>query len=301
MPLRPFSADPRLSRFNPLPRILFFDDFDEGVNGWCELIGNHDGDLDRVRPVVADMRPPQLSNLSFFDIGCHGALDGTYALKLATRPRPGHTALAIKRLTAIRPGPVQLEAWFTFKAEQTFGRRRGRAYDGNHDPSALDFGDFTVSNDICEGEQGARYHTCLRYANTDRHGRLLQKWLYKTTVQTTTRMEWSGAAGPAQDYHVAHPDDWADVPGGQQTLCYNEVASKINWHYLRWRFDLGTRRSVELQVSDRVMDLREIPVPLYPDAYWGLERLLNFSLDVRTHVPVRNFLFVDSVLVSVDW
>ena len=34
------SADTRLSRYNPLPRILFFDDFDEGVNGWCELIGS---------------------------------------------------------------------------------------------------------------------------------------------------------------------------------------------------------------------------------------------------------------------
>jgi len=33
MPVQPVSADPRLSRFNPLPRILFFDDFDEGVSG----------------------------------------------------------------------------------------------------------------------------------------------------------------------------------------------------------------------------------------------------------------------------
>lgn len=49
------------------------------------------------------------------------------------------------------------------------------------------------------------------------------------------------------------------------------------------------------------MDLRDVPVRTYPDSYWGLERLLNFSLDVRTHAPVRNFLFVDSVLVSVDW
>lgn len=57
-------GDPALGRFNPLPRILFLDDFDTGVNGWCELIGNHDGDLDRVRPVVADTRPPQLSTLA---------------------------------------------------------------------------------------------------------------------------------------------------------------------------------------------------------------------------------------------
>ena len=29
-------SDLRLSKYNPLPRILFFDDFDEGMNGWCE-------------------------------------------------------------------------------------------------------------------------------------------------------------------------------------------------------------------------------------------------------------------------
>ena len=49
------------------------------------------------------------------------------------------------------------------------------------------------------------------------------------------------------------------------------------------------------------MDLREIPVPLYDHGYEGCERLLNFCVDVRTHMNVRNFLFLDSVLVSVDW
>jgi hypothetical protein len=36
MPAQPRSADPRLSRFSPLPRIVCIDDFDEGVNGWGE-------------------------------------------------------------------------------------------------------------------------------------------------------------------------------------------------------------------------------------------------------------------------
>ena len=58
-------ADRQLSRFNPLGRILFFDDFDEGMNGWCELIGNHDGNLDNVRAVMADLRPPQISSCTF--------------------------------------------------------------------------------------------------------------------------------------------------------------------------------------------------------------------------------------------
>ena len=35
-------ADPRLSRFDPLDRIIFYDDFDDGIRGWSELIGNYE-------------------------------------------------------------------------------------------------------------------------------------------------------------------------------------------------------------------------------------------------------------------
>jgi len=296
------AANPALSRFNPLPRILFHDDFDCGVNGWCELIGNHDGDLDHVRTVLADMRPPQLSTCSFFDIGTHGPLSGTYALKLATRPRPNHMALAIKRATSVKSGLVQFETYFCFKAEQWIGARPNHqdAFDGNLDPSVYDFGHFTIGNDVCDREYGRCYHCSLRYQNTNASGELTRKWLYKTSVQTTTLMEKSGGA-PVQDYHVAHPDDWADVPDGQQALCYNEVPTKLNWHYLRYLFDTEAGRNVELQVNDKIMDLRAIPVPRFEHGYWGLERLLNFTIDVKTHRAVRNFLFLDSVLVSVDW
>lgn len=295
------AANPRLSRYNPLPRMLFFDDFDEGVNGWCELIGNHDGDPNNIRDVVADMRPPQLSNLSFWDIGTHGAVDGTYALKLATRARANHMALAIKRLTFVKPGRVQFETYFTLKSEGWIGQRPDRQqYDGNVDPSVTDFGDFTIGNDVCDAENGRRYHCALRYVNTDRDGNLVRKWQYKTSVQTTTKMELAGNPAVA-DYHVSHPDDWADVPDGQQNLCYNEIPTKVNWHYLRYVFDTEVGANVELQVNDKVMDLTAIPVPRYEHGYWGLERLLNFCVDVRTHRDVRNFLFLDSCLVSVDW
>lgn len=97
-------ADPRLSKFNPLPRILFHDDFDEGINGWCELVGNHDGNLDNIRAIASDLRPPQLSNCTFFDVGTHGSMHGTYALKLASRPVPFHMSQAIKRLTFVDRG-----------------------------------------------------------------------------------------------------------------------------------------------------------------------------------------------------
>ncbi len=289
----------RLSRFNPLRRILFYDDFDDGINGWAELQANHSGNLDDLKPNMRDMRPPQLSNCTFFDIGTHGSMNGTYALKLATRPRPFHTAAAIKRLTFVRPCLVQFEMYFTFKAEQTFDSPR--AWDGNVSPSERDFGDFTISNDVCEGESGPRYLAALRYMNTDFEGRLVQTWMYKTSLHVTTKMARQAGLPQDRDYHVQNVNDWAEVPGGRQPLCFNETATKINWHYLRWLFSIRERRNVELQVNDRVMDLRSIKVPAYDHGYRALNHLLNFVIDVRTHRHVRNFLYLDSVLVSVDW
>ncbi len=288
-----------LSRFNPLRRILFYDDFDEGINGWAELQANHSGNLDDLKPNMRDMRPPQLSNCTFFDIGTHGSMSGTYALKLATRPRPFHTAAAIKRLTFVRPGLVQLEMYFTFKAEQTF--QSAGAWDGNVSPSERDFGDFTISNDVCEGESGPRYLAALRYMNTDFEGRLVQTWMYKTSLHVTTKMARQAGLPQDRDYHVQNVNDWAEVPGGRQPLCFNETATKINWHYLRWLFSIRERRNVELQVNDLVMDLRGIKVPAYDHGYRALNHLLNFVVDVRTHRHVRNFLYLDSVLVSVGW
>ena len=292
-----FSDNPDLSRFNPLPRIYFYDDFDNGINGWAELEANHNGNLDTLRPVLRDMRPPQLSSCSFFDIGTHGSLNGTYALKLATRPKPYSTAVGIKRLTYSKPGLVQFEMYFTYKAEQTF---RDAPFDGNASPSELDFGDFTISNDISASEQGPRYHCALRYLNTSPDGRLAQKWMFKTSLHTTTKMELAGAKAQTQDYHVQNVDDWKDVPGGHQPLCFNEVATKINWHYLRWRFDTAAHRNVELQVNELTMDLRQVPVPVYQQQYHALNHLLNLVVDVRTHKAVRNFLFIDSIVLSMD-
>jgi hypothetical protein len=47
--------------------------------------------------------------------------------------------------------------------------------------------------------------------------------------------------------------------------------------------------------------LRDVPVPAFDHPYEGLSNLLNFYVDVRTHAPVRNFLYLDSALISVDW
>ena len=54
--------DPRLSRFDPLNRILYFDDFDDGHHGWMELIGNYEDSLETMLPHYRDHRPPMLSS-----------------------------------------------------------------------------------------------------------------------------------------------------------------------------------------------------------------------------------------------
>ena len=97
------------------------------------------------------------------------------------------------------------------------------------------------------------------------------------------------------------PEDWREVPGGRQPLCFNETASKVNWHYVRWVFDLQSLRTLEFQCNDLCMDMRDIAVPLYDEEYRGIPNLLNLYVAVRTHVNVRNFLYLDSALVSVDW
>jgi hypothetical protein len=47
--------------------------------------------------------------------------------------------------------------------------------------------------------------------------------------------------------------------------------------------------------------MSDVPVPPYAERYDSLENLLNFYFSVRTHSATRNFLFLDSVVISVDW
>ena len=46
-------ANPLLSRFDPLPRIIVADDFDRGLQGWTGLIGNYEDSLDSILPPIA--------------------------------------------------------------------------------------------------------------------------------------------------------------------------------------------------------------------------------------------------------
>lgn len=303
------SSDPRLSKFNPLKRILTLDDFNEGTNGWTELLGNYNGqgDLDTVDNHMRDFRPPQLSNATFFDTGTHGAMTGTYSLKLATRAYPGHTSTAIRRLTMSGRGLLQIEAYFTYKAETNIG---GGAeadsygevdYDGNLHPSEAQFGAFTVATDLC-GDGGLRYHTVARYQNTDEDGNFVRKIMYPIVPEPTPREHVEGKVKLeyAADFTAPNKEDWHSI-GEPLELCFNEVPTKVNWHYLRWQIDTEKRKNVELQINDRIIDMSEVPVPPYEEKYDSLENLLNFYFSVRTLSGARNFLYLDSVLISTDW
>lgn len=303
------SSDPRLSKFNPLRRILTFDDFNTGTNGWTELLGNYNGrgDLDTVDDHMRDFRPMQLSNMTFFDTGTHGGMTGTYALKLATRAYPGHTATAIRRLTMSGRGLMQIEAYFTYKAEANLGGGAENDsygaidWDGNLHPSEAQFGAFTVATDLCSDE-GLRYHTVARYQNTDPEGNFVRRIMYPVVPEPTPREHVEGKVKLeyAADFTAPNPEDWHAI-GDPLEMCFNEVPTKVNWHYLRWVVDTEHRKNVEIQINDRTIDMRDVPVPPYEERYESLDNLLNFYFSVRTLSGVRNFLYLDSVLISTEW
>ena len=57
-----------------------------------------------------------LSNLTMWDTGTAGSMEGDYALKLASRARSGSLATSIKRLTFRKRGQIQLECLFHLQA-----------------------------------------------------------------------------------------------------------------------------------------------------------------------------------------
>ena len=114
------------SRYQPLKRVLSYDVFNTGFNGWMTLMPNFTEypDFDVPKTLVnKDQWPPvMLSSATFRYPGTHGAMSGTYSLKLSTRPvaapyteipAEGCLGHAIKRLSFSRPGCkyLQIECW----------------------------------------------------------------------------------------------------------------------------------------------------------------------------------------------
>ena len=90
------------------------------------------------------------------------------------------------------------------------------------------------------------------------------------------------------------------MPDSSQILCYNEVATKFNWYYLRMDVDLSSRQIMHLQCNDRIHDLTDVEPMMIP-AMPNLDCMLNVAFWVETDIDKRAFLYVDSVLLSGEW
>ena len=288
MRLAVLRADPALSRFDPLPRILSFDDFSRGHCGWSQLVGNYEDTLDAMLPGYAQHSSAMLSTLAHWDSGSHGGMDSSYALKVATKPRPGAQNVAIKRHTFRHRGPIRFEAYFTFKPEATELKL-----------SETDVRSIGFLFDLQCGDQdgdGERVMPHLRFLNAE-GGKHIQKWQYK---RETTRFTTFGTEDKTVSHYHLAPEGWIDLPGGEQRLCYNEIPTKVNWNYLRFDFDLATMRATGLQCNDRTFDLAEFDSIRIP-AMKNLWCMLNFCLFAETDTAKRAFLYIDSVCISGDF
>ena len=281
-------ANPDLSRFDPLPRIISFDDFSRGHCGWSQLVGNYEDDLDAMLPGYAQHTSAMLSTLAHWEAGSHGGMDSSYALKIATRPRKGAQNVAIKRHTFRRRGPIRIELYFTFKPEARELRL-----------SETDVRSVGLLLDLQGGDRDGdamRIMPHLRFLNAE-NGAHVQKWQFKNKTTPFKPMGTSNAT--ISHYHLA-PEDWLDLPGGEQRLCYNEIPTKVNWTYLCLDFDLATMRATGLRCNDRSFDMsgfESISIP----AMKNLWCMLNFCLFAETDVDKRTFLYVDSVCISGDF
>lgn len=288
MRLAMLRADPALSRFDPLPRILSFDDFSHGHCGWSQLVGNYEDSLDSMLPGYAQHSSAMLSTLGHWDAGSHGGMDSSYALKIATRARPGAQNVAIKRHTFRKRGPIRFELFFTFKPEATELKL-----------SETDVRSVGFLFDLQCGDRdgdGERVMPHLRFLNA-LDGKHLQKWQYKR--ETTRLMPIGSEDKTVSHYHLA-PEGWLDLPNGDQRLCYNEIPTKVNWSYLRFDFDLASMKALGLQCNDRSFDLSGFDSIRIP-AMKNLWCMLNFCLFAETDVAKRAFLYVDSICISGDF
>src|SRR5690606_33798504 len=91
----------------------------------------------------------------------------------------------------------------------------------------------------------------IRFLNAS-GGEHVQKWQFKRKAVPIVLIGSENKT--ISHYHLA-PDGWEDLPGGEQRLCYNEIPTKVNWHYIRFDFDLESMQCTHFQCNDRVFDV----------------------------------------------
>jgi hypothetical protein len=304
------TAGRRIDRFNPLRRIVTFDDFDCGFNGWMDLTPNFVYENYESFPSVVDLTswaPIMLSSAPMRFAASHGSMAGTYSLKLSTfptaaphtqPPADGSMGVAVKRLSRFGdPRLIQMETWYAYTPCQD---REGL---GEADVRAFGFY-FDIQDDEYRYMPGVRYVNAL-------DGTLVKKWQYWKVRDGVSPEQWSyGVADawcrPGVDnlwYGRRYADGSADgyqwLRGGDQDLLYNESPDKLNWLYLRLTVDVRKREYVELQSMDRVFDLRGIQ-PTLTEKYKSIDNLINPIFYVEADTDRSVHLFLDSVLYSTE-
>ncbi|HYH55800.1 MAG TPA: DUF6772 family protein, partial [Anseongella sp.] len=78
-----------------------------------------------------------------------------------------------------------------------------------------------------------------------------------------------------------------------------ESDDKINWIYLRLLYDMEKKEYIEFQSRDRIFDLRGL-TSTASAPYARIEGLLNPVIWVETDTDRRAFLYVDSVVISME-
>jgi len=301
--------DTGLGNFQPLSHILCYDDFDSGLCGWLNLMPNYTLENFGVRDSIVEKTqwgPIMLSSATFRYPGTHGSMHGVYSLKLSTRPvggpyegppAPGSISHAIKRLTNNRkPGLLQFEMWYAYTTEQD---RWGL--------SEKDIRAFGICFDMQDAR--SRNFVGVRYVNAV-NGELKKEWQYMQSADVTdeewaygTKGDWCKKGVDPIWYGKRYADGAADgfrfIPESRQELCYNESDDKINWLYLRLLYDTAKKEYVEMQSRDRVFDLRGFKATDVPP-YARIEGLLNPVIWVETDADRRVFLYVDSVVISME-
>lgn len=307
---RVVAVERQLERYNPLGRVMAFDDFDRGFCGWMDLTPNFVYDDYESFDSVVDLTswaPTMLSSASMRFAASHGSMDGTYSLKLSTAPvaaphteppANGSMGVAVKRLSRFGdPSTIQIETWYAYTPSQD------RVGLGEEDIRAFGF-----YFDIQDSE--FRYMPGVRYVNS-LGGKLVKRWQYWQVSEGISPAQWSFGVDNAwcqpgidnlwygRRYEDGSADGYQWVPDGEQDLLYNESPDKINWLYFRLTVDVAKREYVELQSMDRVFDLRGIRPTLVP-RYRAIDNLINPIFYVETDTDRSVHLYLDSVLYSTE-
>jgi len=109
-----------------------------------------------------------------------------------------------------------------------------------------------------------------------------------------------GTEGKTVTHYHLSPTDWEDLKNGEQKLCYNEIPTKVNWHYVRYDFDLRTMRAISLRCNDREWDMSGVD-PIVMPAMRNLWCMLNICFFAEADTDKRALFYLDSVCLSGEF